>query len=51
MIGISFLPKQDVLLGVNVDVLNYEENGKMIEATRISFGIIFITLSILLNNK
>jgi hypothetical protein len=51
MIGITFLPKQDVLLGVNVDVLNYEDNGKMIEATRISFGIIFITLSILLNTK
>jgi hypothetical protein len=51
MIGITFLPKQDVLLGVNVDVLNYEDNGKMIEATRISFGIIFITLCILFKHK
>lgn len=51
MIGITFLPKQDVLLGVNVDVLNYENNGKKVEATRLSFGIIFITLSILFTNK
>jgi len=51
MIGITFLPKQDVLLGVNVDVLNYEDNGKMIEATRVSFGIIFVTLSILFIHK
>jgi|DEB19_MinimDraft_3_1074340.scaffolds.fasta_scaffold07269_3 hypothetical protein len=51
MIGINFLPKQDVLLGVNVDVLNYEDNGKMIEATRLSFGIIFVTVSILFTHK
>ena len=51
MIGINFLPKQDVLLGVNVDVLNYEDNGKNIEVTRISFGIIFVTLALLLKHR
>jgi len=51
MIGITFLPKQDVLLGVHVDFLNYEERGKSIEATRISLGLIFVKLSLIIEHK
>jgi hypothetical protein len=51
MIGITFLPKQDVLLGVHVDFLSYEERGKSIESTRISLGLIFVKISIFIEHK
>jgi hypothetical protein len=50
MIGIDFLPKQEILLGVNVDNLTLMEGEKK-EATRISIGIIFLTISLVIMHK
>lgn len=46
--GFSFMPKQDILLGVNTDYLEYEEEGNKVQCRRVSFGIVFFTFSIYL---
>ena len=51
MIGIDFLPKQDILLGVNVDALNFSEENVERQVTRINLGIIFLRLSIVIMHK
>lgn len=44
--GFSFMPKQDILLGINTDYLIYEEEGKQVQCRRVSFGIVLFTFSI-----
>lgn len=44
--GFSFMPKQDILLGVNTDYLVYEENSKKVECRRVSFGLVLFTFSV-----
>ena len=51
MIGIDFLPKQEILMGLNVDALNFLLEGVERQATRISVGIIFLKLNIVIMHK
>ena len=46
--GFSFMPKQDVLLGINTDYLTYKEEGETVNCRRISFGIVILTFSVII---
>jgi len=44
--GFSFMPKQDILLGINTDYLSYVQDGEEKSIRRVSFGIVLFTFSI-----
>jgi hypothetical protein len=47
--GFTFMPKQDILLGINTEYLTYPEKEKEVSFRRISFGFVFFTFFVYIN--